>query len=493
MESSSVNNQITEIFNSPRGRWRLAVIAAIALVAIAIWFNVPKTIETCDLIDGCRLKQNDLQRIQLALSQAGLNDFEIVECNVRVPKSQRDIYLRAVSEGKALPRDLAPREDETQSFNPLMSRRQQEQMQQAKKEKQVTEMVMRLPFVEQAWFEMDKAKSRSSFHEDEQAAVILIQPADELQLDFRQVETIRDLITGAIAGIDRESIVVTDLSVGLAIKSSNAQTGNLAGGSHEPMIQSVSTGNNKQVQYENRIRKALEDFEGIEVEVSVEQIETDEASVDLQASRPTRKPAVIQIGTNGQADVEEPKGISETSRKRTIEKVSATIRIPEKILVEHLPSEFRAVEATRRGYSYRAKLSEVKSEIVRRVREILPKSVWKDSEPLIEVEVIEQTEDQIATALPLPWYEQALEKVGGPLGGGAILVLGLLILAYVFSGSRKAAPPQVASPTVAEPTPTETEPAANNEQAIKQEISKLIHEDPEAAAKVIKRWIRNAA
>ena len=43
---------------------------------------------------------------------------------------------------------------------------------------------------------------------------------------------------------------------------------------------------------------------------------------------------------------------------------------------------------------------------------------------------------------------------------------------------------------------SEPEPAAvvtSQDQDIREEISQLIKEDPEAAAQVIKRWIRNAA
>ena len=492
MESSSVNNQLTELFNSPRGRWRLVMIALIAVVAFAIWFNVPKTIETCELIEGYRLRKNDLQRIQLALSQAGLNEFDIVEGNIHVPKSQRDVYLRAVSDGGALPQDLGPRQEDSASFNPLLSRTQQEQMQQAKKEKQVTDMVMRLPFVEQAWFEMDRAKSRSSFQKDEQAAVILIQPTDEMPLDSPQVETIRDLIKGAIAGIDPDSIVVTDLSTGVAIKNSGDATTSGAGRSVNS-VRSVSAEINKQARYEKQIRQALEDFEGIEVSVTIEFVELEEAA-DLQANRATSKPNVIQIGTNGQATVDEPKGIAETSRKKKVEKISAVIHVPESLLVEHLPIEVRAQEATRQGYSYRAKLSEIKSEVVSRVRQILPKPAWGDGEPLIEVQVTKQSiEDQVAATLPLPWYEQMMDRVGGPVGAGSILFAGMLILVYVFSGSKKSVPEQATPAATPESGTTEEEVPAGNEQSIKQEISKLIHEDPEAAAKVIKRWIRNAA
>ena len=45
---------------------------------------------------------------------------------------------------------------------------------------------------------------------------------------------------------------------------------------------------------------------------------------------------------------------------------------------------------------------------------------------------------------------------------------------------------------VSDPEPTAAV-VTSQDQDIREEISQLIKEDPEAAAQVIKRWIRNAA
>ena len=48
-------------------------------------------------------------------------------------------------------------------------------------------MVMRLPYVEQVWFEMDVAESANAFEPAQQTAVISIEPADNVILDATQL------------------------------------------------------------------------------------------------------------------------------------------------------------------------------------------------------------------------------------------------------------------------------------------------------------------
>ena len=67
------------------------------------------------------------------------------------------------------------------------------------------------------------------------------------------------------------------------------------------------------------------------------------------------------------------------------------------------------------------------------------------------------------------------------------------ILAFVFfSPGQKPVPRSAPVPEMV-PEPEPVTAATSQDQDIRQEISQLIKEDPEAAAQVIKRWIRNAA
>ena len=135
--------------------------------------NLPKKQASCELIEGCALRNADLQRMQVVLNSAGLSDYEIDGNSIYVPKPKRDVYLKAITDADALPADLCWREEEV-SVNPLLSRDQREQIRMKEKKNQVRDMVTRLPFVEQAWFEMDRVKAKSAFQNEEQSAVIML-------------------------------------------------------------------------------------------------------------------------------------------------------------------------------------------------------------------------------------------------------------------------------------------------------------------------------
>lgn len=494
MSSTQASNPVSTLMSSSRGRWQVLTIAAVVVVSVSVWFNLPQTVETCDLIEGYTLRKNDLQRIQVALGKARLNDFEIVENRICVPKGQRSAYLQAVVDGNALPQGLAPDSEDSQSFNPLLSRTQQEQVRQTEKKKQVTEMVEMLRFVEQAWFEMDRVESRSSFEKGEQTAVIMIQPSDELQLDAQQIDTIRDVIKGAYAGIDRQSIVVTDLNRGSSYQTSEFDGSQVVESSAPAQLQLASHREKQQIRYENSIREALHEFDGIQVKVVLESVTVEPDKVDRQARRSNAKPSIIKIGTNGQAALSETQLPKAESKGRYVEKFNVEISISDQQLPKRVAPMVRSVGPSTKNTTYQPKIEEFKAEIVQRVLQVLPTSKVPQAQHQVQVTVVEEPVDQTAVASPLEWLNESLEPVGGPWGGGAILLLGVMMIAYVFSGSRRTATDsQIPVSSSTEELLPEMDLPPGDEQSIKSEISKLIHEDPEAAAKVIKRWIRNAA
>ena len=72
-------------------------------------------------------------------------------------------YLQAIADQKAIPPELRSGEQASSVPNPFLSRSQQQLLERETKKRQIQEMVVRLPFVEQAWFEMDAAEKRSAF------------------------------------------------------------------------------------------------------------------------------------------------------------------------------------------------------------------------------------------------------------------------------------------------------------------------------------------
>jgi flagellar M-ring protein FliF len=55
------------------------------------------------LFDGKSLKDSELDRIEIAFSDAGLRSYDRIGNRIKIPASNRDVYYKAISEGKAIP------------------------------------------------------------------------------------------------------------------------------------------------------------------------------------------------------------------------------------------------------------------------------------------------------------------------------------------------------------------------------------------------------
>ena len=494
---SEISTATNKLLSMPQHSKLLMVMAALAITTIVIAVNLPKKQASCELIEGCALRNADLQRMQVVLNSAGLSDYEIDGNSIYVPKPKRDVYLKAITDADALPADLCWKEEEV-SVNPLLSRDQREQIRMKEKKNQVRDMVTRLPFVEQAWFEMDRVKAKSAFQNEEQSAVIMIQPTGKHLLDRDEIETIRGLITGSIAGMDRNSIVVTDLNAGFAYQGSeNNSTSEPALSGTGSLVSSEIR--DKRNRYENKIRKALADLEGVSIEVEVVPAPIANQIAAPQKNSNSSAVPVMTLGTNSQAMIESR--VTQASHKvepaRALdiqEKVSVKVEIQEALVLAGLePGPSDTITSLRKSPAYRLRIEEIQSDVTRRIRPMLPASSFSNSR-VFPISFSMSREDDAALSHQAGVWPAFFKRIGGPWGAFAVLAAAIFILGFVFMGTNQK-PVQDSAPATLEMV-SEPEPAAvvtSQDQDIREEISQLIKEDPEAAAQVIKRWIRNAA
>ena len=163
MDSNLLSTQqISSVLQSQR--FRALAIACLILTVLVILQagNLKRPTKMCQLFENCNDSDEDLQRMQLAFGKSGLNDFKAVDGNLMVPKNEHAKYLQSLSEHDGVPQDLLDRSENLSTTNPFLSRSQQLSIERARKKRQVRDMVIRLPFVDQAWFEMDQANSRLS-------------------------------------------------------------------------------------------------------------------------------------------------------------------------------------------------------------------------------------------------------------------------------------------------------------------------------------------
>ena len=511
-ESLTSTNSVANWFGSITRTTRiLLTIAMIAIVLIVIQVSgwQSRTV-MCELLGQCPLRDHELQRIQVTLGQSGLDQFQLEEGKLLVPVAKRAAYLKALAAGNALPEHLQKSKQESSSLNPFLSRNQQELIERAEKKRQVRDLISRLPFVAEAWFEMDEVKSRSAFAPSRQTAVVSIQPSGGRELTPMEIKTVRQVIGGALAGIESENIVVTDLTAGRAFQAGDV------GSNQDSRLQQATfqaqTQDRKSF-YRREIEQALNSYRDIDIDIQYRATAQQDSGKRF-ASLPTfvepklspkSKPAMA-VGTNGQASVDDLEieqtqpataemSMATTMRSGVTERVSVTVMVPQ-TLVEQTFGMKKAksvlgipLEKTRTD-ELDANFEKLKSEMVRKIRPLLPLASFENASGY-PISIL-LNRDETAAA---DWKKALAQLVNDNWPTLAVLLIGLFMLMIVTKPSghdrEKVSPALVLDSEVAESS--ENPEDLQKQAQAKQELTRLIDQDPDAAAEVIKSWIRKAA
>ena len=501
-------NQFKDLFQGQRYRGLALGVILLAILAVTQVNQLQPQSSTCELFRGS-LKSSDLERIQLALGNAGLNDFEIENGKLFVPKAHRASYLQAVSTHNAIPSRLREQVADTDSISMFMSRSQQKMVAREKKKSQVREMVMRLPYVEQVWFEIDVAESANAFEPAQQTAVISIEPADNVILDATQIGTVKRMIQGAIAGIQTEQIQVVDIQSGYAHQGPANQQSS-AGIQGLPALE-------QQNYFENRIRRALANMDGVDVNVKVDVVKIPAPNVS-QVSVPEPKPvARLQTAplTNSYASIyQKGKGeptVAQASFAKPqptfVTHVAVDVAVPQKLVKDWAGESFRG---SKHGGHFassdlEAAFEQVRSEIVNRVSPLLPATTsMVHGQAPISVRLV-----QPQLQAPATWLDQWKPFLVKYWPSIAVLTIGVLLIGTMTRSDRRrqqmideaqsssadilsinsGLEERVAAET--DTATTEVDLAARREA--ERKLNKLIEKDPGNARKVIENWIKDAA
>lgn len=522
----SIAERITKLMRGRRFRaFGIACLVLSVLVVLQVG-NLKRNTPMCDLLGNCNLANGDLQRMQIALSQSGLGEFRIQDNRLLVPAAQQAVYLQAIAEHNAIPQELREAEETGPSINPFLSRSQQLSIERAAKKRQIREMVVRLPFVEQAWFEMDQSDTHSAFEQAKQSAVISIRTPQNVPLNDQHVDTVKRMIGGAVAGLDPMAIVVIDLSAGFA---------------HQEHVDPLTTqqvhfqriASEQQRFYENRIRETLQDYPGIKITIHVE-VKSEPKSDKFTSTAPSQFPAAQAIefpvpanipnaGANKAASLQDFEPAPQSIQRNTpatmgyqidlishdegtnvdslIKEISVSIDVPQKLVhdlfgsptIERSEARSHSEFQTAVAKDTQMKFEQLQSEIIQKIRPVLPASTFQNRAAFpIAVNLIRQ---------PLPaetqWTSQVQQLAVQQWPSAAVLVIGLILLSIV---TRNPDPIPGSSRNVdqnADHDVLSIDSRQSNENRLDQNpevrLSNLIEKDPDAAAKVIEAWIRDAA
>ena len=524
MDSSVSNHLITRWYS--KNSVRLLTLASITVAILAMLHvshqqaNAPMQ----ELLQGCELKTPDLHRLQLAFGQSGLNDFKVKDGTVWVPRDQHSSYLTAATEHNAIPAEFKLTKDlpVSDAGNPFLSRSQREYLKHLRQKNQVQEMIIRLPFVEQAWCEMDQTPRQNAFSNIDRSAVLSIRSTPECQLSVAHVDTIKQMVAAAITDLTIENVVVIDLNNGFAHQDNIDQLSQKQRELHQITV-------NQKHFYESRLQELLLDYPGVDIRVDVT---VNEVLVDVEPTTNTantlniKQPAVPSAGANGVVSIEteapelpvlvshEIQTIVELNKQLHVfvdiptETVYAALGNPVEIK-KHISARERQASIDQQT---KAKFEQLKSTIADRLLPLFPSestagSLLTEQGNSVDFRLVPAIAQAKNTA---DWKSnaQALFESNWPSLG--VLGIGALLLALVYRRSDQFRSPANQQSITPEYGPTDSgtsqqsvccahDAASENLPEIQSapdaevQLTKLIQEDPDSAAKIIETWIRDAA
>ncbi len=540
-------------FRSTSRGSRAAMVFILMLVSVVLinssgWKN---ECARCSLLGSSQLTQTELDRIEIALGKSGFGDFESGDGVILVPENQRAELLKTLAEENALPARFQQEDSAGPNLNPFYSHGQQAALERRARKKQIETMLARLPFVDQAWFEMDSAKSKTAFQAPRYSAVVSVQPAHRQSLNGNQVMTIRQIVSGAFAAMEPNDIVVTDLNAGRAFH----QTAISAMSSLEQVDQWEMIAANRQSHYEDAIRRALAEFPGVTFELQydldteklLEKIrladaehrvadsgsQTIQQQVYLEPVRADSTPTVTTAGfaTNGQAEIDTtqreipnakagnqqgssmpmlrsnnqmPQMIHSENRTRIArlarkpatyigaERVSVLVRVPGKLLSDN--SQMLDGPGSRKHIDPQVVFESLKTRIVERLRPVLPIS----NLDMAANPIVVSLEKSDAADRDLPTMAAAQKWVTENWASLCVVLIGAMLLVVVTRSGPTAVKPTEAHRLMLDSNPgaddvDDDELEVEEKRAAEQRLARMIESDPDAAARVIKNWIRDAA
>jgi hypothetical protein len=163
------------------------------------------------------LSPAEAAQIRLVLVQNGRAGFQIEQGRLLVPAGEQAACLQALVEANALPEALLDADAEAlPSINPFLSQSHQQLVQQQHRARQVRRLLAGLPFVCEATVQLDSQPTASMYTGPDLRCVASIRPHGRLVLDASELRTIKENLLAAIAGLDAGRIVINDLNSGVA-------------------------------------------------------------------------------------------------------------------------------------------------------------------------------------------------------------------------------------------------------------------------------------
>ena len=543
--------QVTDLFRSmtPGSRITAALLIVVVVSSLSYLFAYRASSPDVFLMNGESFRPSDMPAMEAAFAQAKLSAYQFEGSRIRVPHGQQNAYMAALAEHNALPQDYSQIMDNTlKGISPWSSKTQQEQVIKDAKRRMIEAIIREMKGIQNAFVLYDAEKSGGLNRETLRTASVNVSTKGGERLDDSRVRAIRTLVAKAFVGLSPDNIGVTDLTNSITFAGSAAD--GTTGADSDPY---VSRKQLYEQQWRDKILRSLSYVQGATVVANVEldrersrrkettqhdpkvvavQVTEQNKTSSTESAGPAGRPGFTSQQPNGQLSLSGGAGkgsrqeqdesqtstinvvstVRETSDELglTPKRVTMAIGVPtsyfQKVWRERNPAAPGAASKTPDQQA----LEQIRSEEIKKIRDHVAKllpSVQGVSD-LGELVQVTSFQDITAPEIPAPgmnenvqnWLLENWTTVGLIL----LALVGLSMLRSVVRATPASSPrlALAAAGSAAQPN-SEAGSAATEEsgpparlhrftgsgKSLRDELSELVQEDPDAAANVLRAWI----
>jgi flagellar M-ring protein FliF len=535
-------DQARQVFFSMPMQSRVIAAMLVVVIAIGLAFLVrgSDTKSTEYLFGGRSMGTQEMDSIEVALSAAGLNEWEREGRRIRVPRESKSAYMAALGDATSLPIALRTEVDQAiKSSSPFDSSDLRHAREMHAKEKDLGNKISAFPDVRWASVEYDRGERIGLSRVVPQSASVMVQPEGSRALPRQRIIAIQELIRGSYAGMATDDVVVID---------TNSTTVSVGTEDEDPLLTKQREAE-KHIEY--KLRKLLVEYpaqiavfaeidptmdsELASLKFDPEPTNLTNSSRKIETTRNQQIPSGVPgtdpnaIGNRAQSIGKEMEVLNTTEDERDtsgvagqqfesskladlqVKTIRVSIMLPtsyyeklnEKIVKANDPSRKDEVipldNASLEGLRFKTekKIQEIVSPLLPQV------AAGADPVSLVTVRdapdfQIAETTEELATSQALTWLAESWQTL-------ALVFLGLVALLVARSAAKStgnAAPQQFQEgfglempqrPQSEQEVDEESERMTITGGSLKDELLHLVEDNPEVAANVIRGWVGDAA
>jgi len=538
-------SQVSDLFRSMTPGARLTAGLLLVMVVVSLGYLFTYQVSSADqfLMGGQHFSTSELRAMEAAWGKAKLNGYEVVGTQVRVPAGEKDQYMGALVDAKALPPTWGqPLDDALGNTSPFVSKQQREAQIRNAKQKELALWISAMDGIEKAGVLYDTRVKPGLIRETQTTATVSVKTLGARPLATSRVSAIRHAVAGAIAGMKAEEVNVIDLNTGQSFHGDSEGAGSPTNDAYAMRKQMYEQ------QWKQKIQKALSYVPGVTVEPNVEldrdkvshtnirkldpktvALESTEKSISSQnentgpagapgykAQEPNRPRALAAgRGTTSRQEQSEDEtqtrnALSGTEEEKTTvgltpKRVTVAVSVPNSYFVKIFKEQNPPAEGEEPKAPDQNALAKIRTEEIGKIKahvaNLLPEVEGvTDATQLVTVTPFQ---DITPEAIPSPGFSDKalswLAESWRTLGMIGLVLFSLLMLRSMIRSAPEAAMPghKPAASLLGEMAEETEKPDVGSQlgrftgsgRSLRDDLSDLVREDPDAAANILRTWI----